>query len=63
MIAINAVWIVPIVLTIGMLIAMCRPLESTSDFGAPIEALFRMFWCIPILAVWLLFFAIMYFAG
>lgn len=55
-------WIVPLILTIGFLIAMFWPEERVSqyDFVTP---LLRLLWIVPILLVWLFYFMGMYFFG
>lgn len=53
-------WIVPLIITIVILGIMFRPVESCGNdfwgFGTAIECLFRLFWMIPLLFVWLVYF-------
>ena len=53
---INAVWI-PILLTIGCLIAMFRPYHSIGDYD--IGCIFRLFWILPISIIWTVYFGIL----
>lgn len=48
-------WVIPTVATVAMLIMMFRPYRSSGawDFCS----VFRLFWLIPILFVWVVFFA------
>ena len=44
---------IPVFITIVLIIVMCRPYEMRGayDFGL----LFRLFWLIPILSVWVIY--------
>lgn len=54
-------WIIPVILTLICLSRMLR--QSEEDWGIffGFAALFRLFWLIPILFIWLIYFAIMYY--
>lgn len=46
-------WIVPVIITVIMMVIMFRPYRSSGmyDFGA----IFRLFWFIPIMVVWMIY--------
>jgi hypothetical protein len=50
-------WIIPIFITVIMLCVMVRPYRSSGqyDFGM----VFRLFWLIPIGAVWIIYMGIL----
>lgn len=50
---------IPILLTIGLLIAMLRPVRPTSQWDF-VGGIFRLFYLIPILFVWVVYFGIAY---
>ena len=52
-------WWIPGLLTLVILGFMFRPEHSSDLFG--MDVLLRLFWLVPLLVVWLVFFAIMYF--
>lgn len=57
-------WVPIILLTIGIMGWMLRPLQSTSDmFGGGFEAMFRLAWLIPLLAAWVLHFLFLRIVG
>lgn len=49
-------WIIPVILTLGMLGMTLRPWESEGPYD--ISFLFRILWLIPILFVWVVYLAI-----
>ncbi len=56
---------IAIALTIPCLIAMFRPQsqeygDALWGIGAMIEGVFRLLWAIPILFIWLVYFAVMF---
>lgn len=56
---------IAIALTIPCLVAMFRPQsqqysDSLWGIGAMIEGLVRLLWAIPILFIWLIYFAVMF---
>ncbi len=53
-------YIIPIILTIIFLIIMFRPYQYSGDYDI-IGPIFRIFWSIPILIVWCIYFAILAF--
>lgn len=52
-------WGIPLVLTVVFMVLMFRPLEDNSDYGVAVEGLLRLFWLIPILAIWVIYLGIM----
>ena len=46
-------WGIPVLITISLLIIMFRPYQREGDFDFGI--IFRIFWVIPILAVWVVY--------
>lgn len=50
-------WIIPALITLGLLCVMFRPYQRSGqyDFGE----IFRLFWLIPISAVWMLYMGLM----
>lgn len=52
--------LLPIILTVILLCIMFRPLDRYGYFPGS-EVIFRLVWLIPILAIWVIFFAIAYF--
>lgn len=56
------IWLVPAILSIPFVIAITRPLppqQGDYDFAAPIVALLRLLWLVPMLMIWLAFMAFM----
>lgn len=56
-------WMLPLSLTIIMLIIMNRPLSKTSGsdmfgIGQALEGFSRLFWILPILLSWLIYFIV-----
>ena len=51
-------WIIPTIPTLICLAFMFRPLQNTGGLLSGLDAVFRVFWLIPILFVWLLYFII-----
>ena len=52
-------WILPLVLSLACVAAMFRPWRSTGDWDY--SFVIRVFWFFPILAVWLIYFAVAYY--
>ena len=50
--------IIPIIMTIICLLFMFRPLEYEVSITSGMELIFRIFWLIPILFCWLIYFII-----
>lgn len=50
-------WIIPTVITLGLLGVMFRPYQGSGqyDFGA----IFRVLWLVPIFAVWMIYMGLM----
>ena len=54
-------WVIPLALTIICLWMMFRPIRDCSGYlGGAFEAMFRLFWLIPIGFIWAVYFAVMY---
>jgi len=49
-------WIIPTVVTVVMLCIMFRPFRASVDYD--FSLVFRAFWLIPILAVWVIYFGV-----
>ncbi len=55
--------IIPAIISLILLFIMFRPMsreDTAGYFGGGLTALFRLFWLIPILLTWTIFFGIMY---
>jgi hypothetical protein len=63
MIQFHWVWMMPIAPTVLLLGMMFRPLENGGGIFAGIDFVFRAFWLMPILAIWMVFFFFMWVAG
>lgn len=50
-------WVIPLFATVCLLACMFRPYERCGAYDC--GQIFRLFWLIPIFAVWLLYFAIL----
>lgn len=54
-------WTIPFVLSFVFVLQMFKPIDGPRgdyDFSGPLFAMFRLFWIIPILVVWLIYFAL-----
>lgn len=56
------VWLFPVILTCICIGFAIRPIGPSggSDYGEILTILFRGFWVVPILVIWLLFFIVMW---
>ncbi len=49
-------WAIPLILSTGMFVWMSRPYQRSGDYDFGV--VFRLFWLLPIMFVWLIYFVI-----